>query len=66
MDILKRKRVGMAFLGIKTDRYTLNHTDIIYRALLIKIGKGNTACLLIDFNRCDRGRYFLYQSQSVF
>ena len=66
MDIGKRKGVCMTFFGIKTDRNPLYGTDIVYRTLLVKIGKGNVSGCLVDIDRCDRCRYFLDQGKSVF
>ena len=49
MDILQGKRVAYTFLGIKAHRYSLHGPDVVHGTLLLKIGKGNMAVLLIWF-----------------
>ena len=66
MDILKGKCLYRAFLGIKTHRNPLYGPDIIHGTLLVKIGQGDVAAGLVNFNGGDGSRYLLYQSQLLF
>ena len=63
VDILQRKRLLSALLGVKTYRDSLDHTYIVYGALLLKVRQGDMTGFLVHPYRCDRGRYFLDQSQ---
>ena len=65
MDILQRKGIAVTFLGIKADRNSLNRSDIIHRALLFKISQCDMTVLFINFNRRNRSRHLLDQSQPL-
>lgn len=66
MDILKGKRIGTAFLGIKTHRNSLYYADIIYRTFFFKICQRNMSGFLINADRCNRRRNLLHQCQMIF
>lgn len=59
MNILNRKVCAMTFFRIKTDRYSLNGTNIVYRGTLFKIGQRNMTLGLVNFYRFNRRRDFL-------
>ena len=64
MDILQGESIRGTFFCIEAYGNSLYCADVIYRALLVKIGKSNMAVLFINFNWRDGGRDFLYQRQS--
>ena len=65
MDIGQGKSIHCAFFGIKAYRDSLNRTDIVYRTLLLKIGKGNVPVFLVDADGGNGGWNFLNQSKAL-
>ena len=65
MDILKRKRIGSAFLGIEADRDSLYRSDIIHGTYLIEISQRDMPAFLIDLNRCDGVGIFCIRASPV-
>ena len=66
VNILERKCIYFAFLGIEADRNALDSPDIIDSTDLVKISQSNMPVLLIDLYRCDGGRDLLDQCKAHF
>lgn len=66
MDILQGKGIRRTFLGVEAHRYPLDDADIVHGALLVKVGEGDMAVLLIDLDRRDGRGDFLDQGQILF
>ena len=65
MYIGERKAVGLTFLGIETDGNTLYRSDVIHRALLLKVSQCDVAARLVHIDRGDRRRDLLDQGKSL-
>ena len=66
VNILKRKCICGTLFCVKTNGNSLNSSDIIHGADLVKIGKCDMTPFLVNPNRSDRGRHLLDQRQSHF
>ena len=66
MNILKGKSIRRTLFGIKTDRNSLYRTDIVHRALLVKISQGNVPAFLVYVDGGNRRGHLLDQCQPVF
>ena len=66
VNVLQRKRIGMALFCIKADRNSLHGTDIIHGAFLLKISKRNMVRLFVNGYGRNRCRYFLNKRKAVF
>ena len=65
MYIRERKCVRSAFLRIKTNRYTLDGTDLIDWTFLVKIRKGDMPAVLVNLDGCNGGGNFLNKGKAA-
>ena len=65
MYIRERKCVRSAFLRIKTNRYTLDGTDVIDCTFLVKIRKGDMPAVLVNLDGCNGGGNFLNKGKAA-
>lgn len=63
MDVVQRECIGKRFLCVKTDRYSLNDTDVVDGTLLVKIRKCDVTRLLVDLKGLDGRRDFLDEGE---
>ena len=65
MDIVKRKGIGITFLGIEADRNPLYSSDIIYGTALVEIRQRDMTVFFVHSYRCDRCGNLLDQGKPL-